>query len=148
MVLPNPTLARRLALVACLLIAGVTASCGANETAEPARLVVREELPATPRYIEGAVPFLRVERVGAEEPVFEGPAADGHEPRAERPLFVRRLPPGVYRLLSYQRPCQGNCEVLDPPTDRCQTEFKLASGQHLAATVVRRQGGGCVIRIG
>ena len=31
----------------------------------------------------------------------------------------RRLSPGRYRVISYQRPCDGNCGLLDPPTDRC-----------------------------
>ena len=33
--------------------------------------------------------------------------------------LVRKLPPGRYRVISYERPCEGNCGLLDPPTGRC-----------------------------
>ena len=49
--------------------------------------------------------------------------------RVTRPLFrmQRRLAPGRYRVISYQRPCDGNCETLDPPTDRCARRVRILS---------------------
>jgi hypothetical protein len=49
----------------------------------------------------------------------------GVAPGGRTLIFDERLPPGAYRLVSYQRPCAGNCDYLDPPTDRCETVLHL-----------------------
>lgn len=71
---------------------------------------------------------------------------DGRKVGESAPLFNRVLEPGQYRLVSYQRPCAGNCERLDPPTDRCKATVSLAAGETLTATVVLRQQGRCAVR--
>ena len=57
--------------------------------------------------------------------------------RVNRPRFrmQRRLAPGRYKVISYQRPCDGNCGTLDPPTDRC--------ARHVHVLVRRPDRGGC-----
>jgi hypothetical protein len=125
------------------------AGCGAPEAgAEPAAgLVVREELPPMPLHVEGSLSFLRVDGPGGEV-VFDGPATDGMQVRGRDPLLERSLPAGEYRIVSHQRPCQGNCSYLDPPTDRCERTVRLEPGATLTATVVLAQQGGCQIRPG
>lgn len=121
-------------------------SGGSSGGGEAARLMVREELPAEPRYTEGSVAFLELRREGSDDPVFDGRVTDGTEVRGDEPLLDRRLPPGDYTLVSYQRPCLGNCDRLDPPTDRCSGDLTLARNDTVRATVVLRQEGGCTIR--
>lgn len=111
-----------------------------------ARLVVRESLPSTPRYTEGSLSFLRLEWAESGEVVVDGPMTGGREVRGRTPLLSRRLAPGDYHLISYQRPCQGNCRYLDPPTDRCDTILSLDPGEVLTATVELGADGGCTIR--
>ena len=44
----------------------------------------------------------------------------GAPPRGGRASgWSGKLPPGLYRVISNQRPCDGNCGFLDPPADRC-----------------------------
>ena len=64
-------------------------------------------------YIEGSVSFLRVRDARGTLVVDESGG-----PRL-RWRVRRRLPAGRYRLTSFERPCDGNCSLLDPPTDRC-----------------------------
>ena len=134
-----------------LLTLGLLAGCGGSAApggAEPAaRLVVREELPPQPRYIEGSLSFLRIEAAGGEV-VFDGPVTDGMQVRGRYPLVERPLAPGDYRVVSHQRPCQGNCSLLDPPADRCERTVRLEPGATLTATVVLAPEGGCEIRLG
>jgi hypothetical protein len=51
--------------------------------------------------------------------------------------FSFSLPPGNYELLSYVRPCDGNCRNLDPPVNECRGTFALKSKESLYA--VRQQ---------
>ena len=46
----------------------------------------------------------------------------------------------------YQRPCDGNCDLLDAATDRCRARFSLKNGQRLHAIVRVRDGRPCAIR--
>jgi hypothetical protein len=117
----------------------------AGREQEEARLVVLESLPATPRYIEGSVSFLRVEQTSTGEVIVDGPMTDGMQVRGREPLFSRALEPGEYHVVSYQRPCVGNCGSLDPPSDRCEATVRLNPGT-LTATVVLGQEGGCSVR--
>ena len=65
--------------------------------------------------------------------------------RVHRPRFrmQRRLAPGRYRVISYQRPCDGNCGTLDPPTDRCARRVRILSGGLTEVAVRVRPGRGC-----
>ena len=110
------------------------------------RLVIRETLPPMPRYIEGSVSFLRVTR-GADVLV-DGPVTDGVSVRGREPVFSRAVEPGEYHVVSYQRPCDGNCSFLDPPTDRCEKTVRVPSGETLFATIVLAREGGCAIPAG
>lgn len=131
------------ALVIAMVVAALVAGCGDDEP-ETARLVVRERLPAQPVYVEGSVSFLRVVGPG-QRVVWDGPVTNGRQVRGRRPIFERSLSAGEYRIVSYQRPCQGSCRSLDPATDRCESRVRAESGAVLTAEVTLSPRGGCRI---
>ncbi len=61
--------------------------------------------------IEGAYSYVRIED------------QNGHKVTEQRVQSERNveipLDPGAYRLVSYQRTCDGNCSILDPASDSC-----------------------------
>jgi hypothetical protein len=63
--------------------------------------------------------------------------------RPNRPAIDVRLAPGRYVVTSYQRPCDGNCGYLDPPTDRCRTTVTLAADDDIVLNVEFAPGQGC-----
>lgn len=128
-----------------IVLAMALTACEDQPAGEQARLIVREELSG-PLYAEGSVAFLQLSGTGADEPVFHGGVTGGAQAPGDDPLVDRRLPAGSYRLVSYQRLCQGNCQRLDPPTDRCETTLSLQGGQTVTTTVLVRRFTGCTIK--
>ena len=61
------------------------------------------------------------------------------------PETTLRLDPGAYRLVSFQRPCDGNCGIVDPPTDRCSGDIDAKADARVEATVRLSPGDGCTI---
>jgi zinc D-Ala-D-Ala dipeptidase len=89
-------------------------------------------------YVEGSISFVRVRDRSGELVVRR---------RTAKPRFrmLRRLPPGRYRVISYQRPCDGNCSLLDPPADRCTRRVRILSGGRTEVRVTVRPGRGCTM---
>jgi zinc D-Ala-D-Ala dipeptidase len=87
-------------------------------------------------YVEGSVSYVRVRGVRGELVVAK---------RSRRPRFrmQRRLAPGRYTVINYQRPCDGNCGTLDPPTDRCARRVRILSGGLTRVAVRVRPGRRC-----
>jgi len=56
-----------------------------------------------------------------------------------------RLEPGSYRVISFQRPCDGNCGYLDSPTDKCSRKIEAKADGLIEATVRLSPGEGCTI---
>ena len=141
-------------MVRLLLAAGfaVLAGCG-SEASEPpreasgGRVVVWETLPPQPVYIEGSLGYLRVEAVGTGAVLVDGRVTDPNEARGTAPLFEETVEPGEYRLESHQRPCSGNCSMLDPPADRCAATLDVEPGATVTATIQLAQTGGCSIDV-
>lgn len=126
----------------CCAVAAL-AGCG-NADEHAGRLTVSELLPDQPVHIEGSVSYLRI--TGPDnDVVLDGPATNGRDPRGRSPLFSRRLAPGRYTIVSYQRPCQGTCNVLDPPADRCEAEIRVRDDENSTVVAELRPGGGCRI---
>jgi hypothetical protein len=63
--------------------------------------------------------------------------------RPHRPAVDVHLAPGRYVVTSYQRPCDGNCGYLDPPTDRCRQAVTLGADDDVVLTVEFAPGEGC-----
>src|SRR5215469_9834065 len=122
-----------LAFAALLLAscAGQARSAGAPEATVaanqgPAHLQIVHVSVGRAFPVEGAISYIRVER------------ADGLVLTAERlwgKKFVIKLDPGVYRLASWQRICDGNCTYLDAPSNRCERALSVRGGELLQATV-------------
>ncbi len=124
------------AALAALLAVGAAAQ---NEN-KRGRLRVSERLVGgLDPYIEGSIGYVRI-RTRAGKLVTSGKFG-----LARRPLRFA-LGPGTYRLFSFQRPCDGNCGFLDPPTDRCSRLFRLRARRTVAATILLSPGSGCTIR--
>ena len=92
-------------------------------------------------YAEGALSYLAVEAPDGDE-LIEAELAPADKEQAA----TLRLDPGTYRLVSWQRPCEGNCGTLDPPTDRCEQVFTLEPSTPVKADIEVRAGRGCTIR--
>jgi len=121
---------------ALVAAAGLVTPSGATRSQPPSELVIRTKIVTSGRlYVEGALTYVSV--------------SDGQG----RVLTTRRIDKrvtlllgvGRFRLRSWVRPCDGNCSVLDPPTDRCGRAFRLAPGRKLVATIRVQAAHPCVI---
>ncbi len=110
-------------------------------SASAAELRVEQTTGGSTVYVEGSRSFVRIETTGGST-VTEEMLSD-----AELPALLIELDPGTYRLVSWQRPCDGNCENLDPPRDECDKEFRMAGEEPLLATIRVRPHEGCDIVI-
>jgi D-alanyl-D-alanine dipeptidase len=124
---------------AALLASAVALACPAGATAARGTLDYRQVVDTSRgTYIEGAVSYVRIRDAGGR--VILETQYPGHRLR-------RRLPDGRYGVRSFQRPCDGNCSVLDAPTDACSRRFGvLPSGRTLVRVTVR-PGRGCTMRV-
>jgi D-alanyl-D-alanine dipeptidase len=117
------------------LVALVAMPAGAD--AAPGTLDLRQSLDRSRGlYVEGSISYVRVRGVRGKLVVAK---------RVNRPRFrmQRRLAPGRYKVISYQRPCDGNCGTLDPPTDRCARHVQVLSGGLTQVAVRVRPGRRC-----
>ncbi len=90
--------------------------------------------------IEGAITFVRVKRPSGRVVLTR------RLPASDRSTFPLR--PGRYRLVSWQRLCDGNCGTLDPPSHRCARSLTIRPAERLRATIrVNYAAAGCVIRL-
>jgi D-alanyl-D-alanine dipeptidase len=119
-------------VVACLALP-------AGADAAPGTLDLRQSLDRSRGlYVEGAVSYVRVRST-------RGRLVVSRRVRKPRFRMKRRLLPGHYRVISYQRPCDGNCALLDPPTDRCARPVRILSGGLTEVAIRVRPGRGCTM---
>jgi D-alanyl-D-alanine dipeptidase len=120
-----------------VVIAMLALPAGAD--AAPGTLDFREWLDDSRGvYIEGSIAFVRVRDAGGKQVVRRRTAS-------ARFHMFRKLPPGRYRVISYQRPCDGNCGLLDPPADRCARRVRILSGGLTRVRVTLRPYRGCTM---
>lgn len=136
------SVSKRRRLVIAAAAAGLVvavASAGAGLSSDRGTLDLRARVDASKGpYVEGSVSYLhlkRGERVVARRSGI-GPIRARLRPRA-----------GLYRVVSYQRPCAGNCSTLDPPTDRCSQRVRVYAGESISVRVVTQPGSRCTIRV-
>jgi hypothetical protein len=90
-------------------------------------------------FIEGAVGYLEVRSDGRLIQRADGPMGT---------VQVRiALPPGTYRVVSYLRPCDGNCGFLDAPVDRCTAAADVSAGSVTRAVARVRPSRGCTFAV-
>ena len=122
-----------IAVVAALLAVPATGN------AAPGTLDLRQTFDGSRGvYVEGTLSYVRVRGIRGKLVVAK---------RTSRPIFrmQRRLGPGRYTVISYQRPCAGNCGMLDPPTDRCARRVRVLSGGLTEVAVHVRPGRRCTM---
>jgi hypothetical protein len=92
-------------------------------------------------YIEGSVSFLRV--LDASGRLVLEQRATGRV----RWRVRTRLPAGPYRVTSFERPCDGNCSLLDPPRERCSRRIRIFAGSRTGIRATVRPHRGCRMRV-
>lgn len=120
-----------------VLAAAALAASAAAGTAKPT-LRVTQAFVGSVHYVEGSIGYVRIQS-RAGRTLAEKTFRTSSELR-----FA--LMPGTYRLVSFQRPCDGNCGYLDPPTDRCGRLLRVHAHVTVSAQVLVSPGSGCTIR--
>jgi hypothetical protein len=87
--------------------------------------------------IEGALSYIRIEREAG------GALTERQLPTSDH--LTLSVPSGTYRLMSWQRFCDGNCGYLDPPSNRCALPFTLRAGEEIEVEIRVNFASGCVI---
>jgi len=87
--------------------------------------------------VEGALSYIRLKRAAGATVTERQLPGSGK--------LTLRVQPGAYRLVSWQRICDGNCGSLDPPSQQCARPFTLRPGVQLTATIRVNFAAGCVI---
>ena len=137
---------------AVLLVIMVMASCadpqppasGEPADGEPASITVSATYDQSSCcYVEGFIPFVRIEGSGADvEKKFQFPDEGGP---AE---IVLEVPEGgEYTLESWVQPCSGNCGQLDPPTDHCSAIVAVPDGDDVQVDLTIRSAQPCDLSV-
>jgi hypothetical protein len=92
-------------------------------------------------YVEGAFSYLQVHDSSGRLVVER---EYRHRPRFR---LRRPLPPGRYRVTSFQRPCSGTCELLDPPADSCTRRIRVLPRGLTVVRAAVRPGRGCELAV-
>jgi hypothetical protein len=121
-------------LVAVLALSGAVIE---GQTSQQGTLTV-SVTGSGPLYIEGAINFFRVQ---------SSTGKTVEEKRLDRTNSTSfQLSPGDYVLVGYVRPCDGNCGLMDPPTDECRGNFSIKSGETVRAVRQSTREGSCTVR--
>jgi len=95
-------------------------------------------------YREGAMSYVYVRQIGNDQPVTR--VSRLLAPLEPTLLVETELAPGRYVITSFQRACDGNCNVLDPPIDQCSIgPLEVSAGMVINALVSVVPFGGCTI---
>ena len=126
---------RRLGIAVAL---GFLVTAPAAEAA-PGTLDFRQAFAGRGVYSEGSISYMRVRGERGEVVVRK------RVQHRARFRMRRRLPPGRYVVISFQRPCAGNCSLLDPPIDRCAGLVRVLSGGLTEVRATVRPFRGCTM---
>jgi hypothetical protein len=136
-------LGRMIVVVAagCVAAAAPGVMANGDEAGNKGRLVVTEKVVNRfGIYEEGAISYLKVRRRA------DGKVVLRRRYQGRRIRLAEELPARRYRLISFVRPCSGNCDNLDPATDRCTAKFRLRPDTKVRARTVTNDGEPCRIR--
>jgi hypothetical protein len=110
--------------IAALLAASAAAlaGCGGDD-ARPGTLTVDERWADGPHFIEGHVAFASIGEPDGRN-IAHGSTGP---PEDDRPILVRRLEPGRYRVSGYVRSCAPACppHPADPPSHICSATITV-----------------------
>ena len=125
-----------------VLLASLIASAGV--ASETGTIAVRQTVQCC--YREGSVSYVSVSEVQNDLITTKvvRPLA-GLDPIL---LVETEVAPGTYVVSSFQRPCDGNCDVLNAPIDRCDSEpLAVGAGETVSVLVSVVPFGGCSISV-
>ncbi|HZB06336.1 MAG TPA: M15 family metallopeptidase [Thermoleophilaceae bacterium] len=105
----------------------------------PGTLDFRQAFAGRAVYTEGSISYVRVRRERGELVVRR------RVQHRARFRMRRRLPPGRYVVISFQRPCAGNCSLIAPPVDRCARRVRVLSGGLTEVRATVRPFWGCTM---
>jgi hypothetical protein len=99
-------------------------------------------------YGEGAYSYVRIENQDGEELIeaqfpLDGERLDANHSASTTTVQLER---GSHRLVSFQRPCDGDCGSLDPPVDECSREVTVRN-RPVEVTIMVQPGEGCAIEV-
>jgi hypothetical protein len=130
-----------LATALALLIAVFLAGSPAGAHRAKGSLEVREHVQESEGiYFEGYVSFLRLRDVDS------GRLAIDRRFNGEVRLDTE-VPLGHYRLIRFIKPCDANCDFLDPKTERCAIGVQVTADAPLRAVVRTTVGRPCEFRL-
>jgi hypothetical protein len=127
--------------LAAAVLAGT--ACGSRQPRPPGAQtgelrIVEVHVPGSPVPIEGEFSYVRVSAVANGSVVAER-RLDG-----DHPLRLR-LDAGRYSLSVWHRTCDGNCGLLDPPSDRCEKTLEVPANDEVRVTIENSPGSPCRI---
>ena len=131
-------------LTACALSLLAWPITGAADPQASGTIAVRQTVQCC--YREGAVSYVLIRRVGNEDPSTR--VSRLLAPLEPTLIVGAELDPGRAVIASFQRPCDGNCDFLNPPVDVCDSgPVELRSGMVVNLFVSVIPFGGCTISI-
>jgi hypothetical protein len=98
--------------------------------------IVEVHVPGSPIPIEGEFSYVRLSPS-------DGPAMEWRLSTAQE--LRQRLAAGRYTLSVWHRTCDGNCGLLDPPSDRCEETLVLRAQELTRVTIENTPGSPCRI---
>jgi hypothetical protein len=112
---------------------------GGEPEGSPATLTFTYEAERTDLvYIEGSLSYVRV----------SGPdMTTEKEIPWKEPILIEVPRGGEYRIESWVRPCSGNCNSLDAPTDHCTASVVVPDGAAMSVVIGGIVGEPCTIDV-
>jgi len=117
----------------------LVAAPGPTPEAGAAALRITQVMVGHNLFVEGSFSYIRIEPTAGGVPIQRRLPGSGK--------LTIKLDPGAYRLVSWQRACDGNCGYLDPPSDRCARTFTIRQHHPLQAAIRLNPAAGCTIVI-
>src|SRR5262245_21277023 len=104
-------------VAACATVLFTWPIAGASAPLANGTLAVRQTLQCC--YFEGSVSYVSVRQAGSDLDTVR--TSRMLAPLDPTLILGTQLTPGRYVVTSFQRPCDGNCNFLNPPVDQCNT---------------------------
>jgi hypothetical protein len=119
-------------------------TAGAADPLASGTVAVRQTVQCC--YREGSVSYVFVRQVGNDTATLR--TSRLLAPLEPTLIVGTELTPGRYVISSFQRPCDGNCNFLNPPIDQCSSDpVEVRVGMVVSVLVSVVPFGGCSISV-
>jgi hypothetical protein len=139
----TPVKIRGAASILALLV--LAACSGDGSLSGSVSLEVRQR--ASTFYTEGSISYVHVEAIPT------GPTKGGIVEKSKRHapdgavLAALSVPAGRITVMTWQRPCIGNCDHLDAPSDHCEVSFVAEEKAQVVVRTTYSAGRGCTVEV-